>query len=135
FGELDVVIADDLDPVSPGVVEIEEWARLGLDARVRKRLANRLLVVNDKAEVASVVARLLPPRLQCQELVAQIDERHAVVTAAQCEVEQAAIEGQSLANVSDLKRYVVEPNRARFLYLSHVRLRFVDDMGGGAQRS
>src|SRR6266849_1789638 len=54
LGELDVVVADDLYPVAPGVAEIEERARQRLDARRRQRAADRVLVVDHDTEMAAV---------------------------------------------------------------------------------
>src|SRR6266508_2377439 len=46
FGELDIVIADDLDSVAPGVEEIEKGNGQRLDARGRERAAHGVCVVD-----------------------------------------------------------------------------------------
>src|SRR6185437_11573133 len=56
--ELDVAVVDDLNVVAPGVAEVEPAAGLQFDAGVNQRLAGRLLVVDDEAEVAGPVRRL-----------------------------------------------------------------------------
>src|SRR5262245_16495189 len=103
LGELDVIVADDLDPVAPRVEEVEEATGQRLDAGCRERAANRVLVVDHEAEMAAVVGRLLTALLQRQELVAQIDEGRGLALAAQLEIEQAAVEGERLLDIADLE--------------------------------
>ena len=57
--------------------------------------------------------------LNRQELIAQIDKGGSSALAPQLKVEQSTIEGQSLADVSDFERYVVETNRTRFFCIIH----------------
>src|SRR5215211_5724950 len=83
LGELDIVIADDLDSVAPGVKEIEKRARQRLDARGRERAAHGVLVVDHETKMTTVVRWLRAALLQGQELVAQIDERRGLALAAQ----------------------------------------------------
>ena len=64
LGELDVRVADDLDPVAPGIEEVEKRAGQRLDAGFGERLANGFLVVDDEAEVAAVVGGLPAALLQ-----------------------------------------------------------------------
>src|SRR5262249_33190769 len=64
LSELDVVIANDLDAVAPRIEEIEEGSRQCLDPGLRERCADRLLVVDHKAEVATIVTGLSAPLLQ-----------------------------------------------------------------------
>jgi hypothetical protein len=52
-------------------------------------------------------------------LVAQIDKGRSAALAPKFEIEQSIVERQSLFNVTDLERYVVETNRARFSCFSH----------------
>src|SRR5215468_6181747 len=75
LGELDVVVADDLDAVAPGIAEIEEAPGQRLDAGLGQRLADRFLVVDHQPEMTAVVGRLRAALLQRDELVAEIDER------------------------------------------------------------
>ncbi len=111
--ELDVVVADDLDAVAPGVAEVEEAARQRLDARLDQRVAHGLLVVDDEAEMTAVVGGLLAALLQRDELVAQIDEGRGLALAAQREIEQAAVERQGLFDVADLQSDVIETDGTR----------------------
>jgi len=80
LGELDVVLADDLYPVTPGVAEIEERTRQRLDARRRQRAAHRVLVVDHETKMTAVVGALGAALLQREELIAQIDERRGRAT-------------------------------------------------------
>src|SRR6266540_1135598 len=123
FGELDIVIADDLDSVAPGVEEIEKRTGQRLDARGRERAAHGVFVVDHEAEMTAVVGRLGAALLQRKELVAQIDERRGLALAAQLELEQAAVEGQRLLDIADLERDMVETQGARFSCLRHGSLR------------
>src|SRR5262249_29430410 len=119
LGELDVVVAHDLDPVAPRISEIEEAARQHLDLRRLERTARRLLVVDHQAEMAAIVGRLLAAFLEGDELVAQVDEGHGLALAAQLELEQPAVEGQRLLDVADLERHVVEADNARLFRFRH----------------
>src|SRR5262249_37736001 len=119
LGELDVVVADDLYSVAPGVAEIEEAAGQRLDARRRQRAAHRVLVVDHETEMTAVVGGLGAPLLQSQELIAQIDEGRGLALAAQLELEQAAVKGQRLLDVTDLEGDMVETDGARFSWLRH----------------
>src|SRR5262249_50281493 len=114
LGELNVVVADDLYPVAPGVAEIEEPGRQRLDARGRQRAADRVLVVDHETEMTAVVGGLGAAFLQREELIAQIDERRGLALAAQFEVEQASIECQRLLDIADLEGDMVETDGARF---------------------
>src|SRR5262245_66302323 len=124
LAELDVVVADDLDTVAPRVAEIEKLTGQWFDARLRQRAADRILVIDHESEMPAVVGSLLAALLQRDELVAEIDERHGLATAAKLEVEQAAIERQRLIDIPDLESDMIETDRARFLCLSHSCLRF-----------
>ena len=55
FGELDVVVADDLEPVAPGIAEIQERPGDRLDARHGQRCADSFLVVDHKTEVTAII--------------------------------------------------------------------------------
>jgi len=76
--------------------------------------------------VATIVTGLLAAFLKGKKLIAQIDEGSMLALAAQLEFEQAAIEGQSLLDVADLERDVVQSDSAGFAGLGH---------GGGLQLS
>src|SRR5262249_12927832 len=135
LGELNIVVADDLDAVAPRIAEIEEWARQRLDARSRERAAHRLLVVDHEAEMAAVVGRLLAALLQRDELIAQIDEGRGLALAAQLELEQPAIEGQRLLDIAHLERNMIEPDGARFPCFRHGSLRKLVDYHVAMSRS
>src|SRR5262245_66030788 len=96
FGELDVVVADDLNPVAPWIAEIKEPPRQHLDPRVSQGFAHGFLVVHDKSEMTALIRRLPATLLQSEELIAKINERRVLALAAQFEVEQAAVERQRL---------------------------------------
>ena len=80
---------------------------------MRQRFADCILVVDNKPKMATLVSRLSPALLQCEELVAQIDEGRSAALAPKLEFEQSTVESQSLFDVTDFERYVVETNRAR----------------------
>ena len=67
--------------------------------------------------MATIVGRLGTALLQCEKLVAKIDEGRSAALGPKFEIEQSTVEGQSLFNVTDLKRYVVETNSSRFFRL------------------
>src|SRR5206468_6922028 len=106
--ELDVAVVHDLDVVAPGVEEVEPAARLDLDAGGYERLARRLFVVDDEAEVACVVGGLRPAFRKRDELVAHVDEGHAPRAATQLEVEDPTVELERVVDALDLERNVVD---------------------------
>src|SRR5690606_37841305 len=108
----DVFVADDLDPVPPRVEEIEEGAGQGLDSRFLQRGAHRFLVIDDKAEVTAVIRGLPAPRLQCQELVAEINEGGVLAPTSQFEAKESAVKLQRLVDIPDLERHMVDSNGA-----------------------
>jgi hypothetical protein len=57
--------------------------------------------------------------LQCEELVAKIDEGRSAALAPKLEFEQSTVESQSLFDITDFERYVVETHGARFSCFSH----------------
>jgi len=58
--------------------------------------------------------------LQRQELIAQIDEGRSGALAPKFKIEQSTIEDQSLVDIADFKRNVVETNGTRFSWSNHV---------------
>src|SRR5438270_3660625 len=119
LGELDIIVADNLDAVAPGIAEIEKASGQRRDACLRQRLANRLLVVDDETEMAAVIGSLAAALLKRQELVAKVDESRILAPAAQLEIEQAAIEGQRLVDIANFEGDVIEPDCASLLGLRH----------------
>jgi hypothetical protein len=81
FGELDVVVADDLDPVAPGIEKIEKAPGQRLDAGLGQGLAHRLLVIDHQPEMAPVIRWLSAALLQREELIAKIDEGRVLALA------------------------------------------------------
>jgi hypothetical protein len=57
--------------------------------------------------------------LEREELVAQISEGRCAALAAKFEREQSTVESQSLFDITDFERYVVETDRASFSCFSH----------------
>src|ERR1700682_1938318 len=92
FGELNVVVPDDLYPVAPGIEKVEKRSRQGLDARVDQCLMSDLLVIDDKSKMTAVVGGLCPALLERNELVPEIDECHGIAFASKFEVEHATVE-------------------------------------------
>src|SRR5581483_1203684 len=132
LGELDVVVADDLDAVPPRIEEIQEPPRERLDARRGECLAHRFLVIDHEAKMPAVICGLPAALLQREELVAKIDEGHVLALAAQLELEQPAIECQRLFDAADFERDVIETDRARFSCFGHgALLMWLDSMWGG----
>src|SRR5207237_3438933 len=101
LGELDVVVANDLDAVAPWIEEIEEGTVERSDARRLQGATRRLLVIDHETEMAAIVGSLLAPLLKGDELVAEIYEGHGVALAAQLELEEPAVEGQRLLDVAN----------------------------------
>jgi hypothetical protein len=58
LGELYVVVANNLDAIAPGVEKVEKWAGQRLDTRIGQRLADGILVVDHKSEMAALVSGL-----------------------------------------------------------------------------
>jgi hypothetical protein len=52
-------------------------------------------------------------------LVAQIDEGRGAALVPKFEIEQSTVESQSLLDITDLERYMVETNGARFSCFIH----------------
>jgi hypothetical protein len=60
-----------------------------------------ILVVDDEAEMTAIVRGLPSPRLERQELIAEVDEGRTLAPTSQLEVEQAAVERERLVDISD----------------------------------
>ena len=114
LGELNVGVTDDFYTIAPRVQEIEKRAGQGLDACVGQRLADGLLVIDDKAKMTAVVGSLRAALLERNELVAKIDKGSSSALASKLEVEQAAVESQSGFDVTDLQRDMIEPYNTCF---------------------
>ena len=101
LGELDVRVADNLYAIAPRVEKVEKRAGQRLDPRVGQRFADGLLVVDHKTKMAPLVSGLSTAFLQCEELVAQIDEGRSAALAPKLEIEQSTVESQSLFEITD----------------------------------
>src|ERR1700758_4366904 len=107
--ELDVAVVDRLDVVSPRVAEVERGRVRDPDAGRIELGPEGLLVVDDEAEMAIGVRRLGPAAGERDELVAHVHESHGgALPAAQLEVEEAAVPGQSLVDVAHLEGDMVD---------------------------
>src|SRR5829696_5669392 len=97
--ELDVLVGDDLDVVAPGVAN-------PIPADVGSRFPGGperpVPFVDDQPEVAMVVGRLLATFGERDELIADVDERHAPGSPPQRELEDPAVELERLLDVPDL---------------------------------
>jgi hypothetical protein len=72
--------------------------------------------------MTSLVSWLSPAFLQCEELIAQIDEGRSLALPAKLEIEQSAIESESVVYVANFQGYVVQTNRAGFSCFTHTTL-------------
>ena len=122
LGELDVVIADDLDAVAPRIEKIEKLTGQRLYTHLGQRFPHRFLVIDDKPEMTAVIGSLPAAFLKREELIAEIDEGRVLALTAQREVKQASVECQRLFNVVDLDRDMVETNGTRLLCFRHKEL-------------
>src|SRR2546423_727220 len=123
LGELDVVVADDLDAIAPRVEKVEKPAGQRLNARVSQRFADCVLIVDHQSKMAPVVSALGTALLEREELVAQIDEGRGRALTPKLEIEQSTVKSQSLFDITDLESDMVEANGARFSRFGHRILR------------
>jgi hypothetical protein len=71
---LNIIVADDLDAVAPGIAEVKEMAVYWGYAGCVEGAPGCLLVIDHETEMAASVCTLIPSLLQGDELIAQIDE-------------------------------------------------------------
>src|SRR5262252_2327887 len=119
LAELYVLVAHDLDTVTPRIEEIEKSAWQHLHAGSGQRGADRVFVIDDESEMATVIARLSSPLLQGKELIAEIDEGGIIGFSTQLELEQAPVKRQSFVDVADLQGNMVHTHRAGLLCFCH----------------
>src|SRR2546428_10372065 len=100
LGELDIVVADNLYAVAPRVEKVEKLTGQQFEPRVGHCFADCILVVDHKSKMAAVVRGLSTAFLQCEELVAQIDEGRGVAFGPKVEVEQSTVESQSFFDIT-----------------------------------
>src|SRR5262249_55605727 len=122
LGELDVVVANDLYAVAPGVEEIEKLTGQHLHARLHQGAADGFLVIDHQSKMTAVVGGLSAALLECQKLIAQVDEGRGVASAAKLEFEEATVKRQRFVDITDFERDMVETHGARFLWMSHKHL-------------
>ena len=108
--ELDLLVGDDLDLVSPGVEE--RVAAEDLYACLSRRRENSCLIVDDQAEVPRRVRALRASFGEREELVAHVDEGHPVHPATELQVEHPPVEVERLVDRVDFERDVVDPRPA-----------------------
>jgi hypothetical protein len=108
--ELDLVILDDLNPVSVWVSEVEPLARQDLGCDLLQAPSDRFLIVDDKAEVsfATVGVRLE----QGDELVGQIDKRRPGLALGETDVEQLAPKRNRPLDIRDLEGDMIDADQA-----------------------
>src|SRR6516164_5749046 len=87
LGELNVVVADNLYAVAPGVEKVEKRSGQRLDPRVYQRFADGTLVVDHKSDMAAFISGLSEALLQREKLVPKINEGRSDSFAAKLEVE------------------------------------------------
>ena len=61
FGELNVLIINDLNAVAPWIVEVEERSFKLCEACLSKSTTSGLLIVDNRTEMTTLVGRLLAP--------------------------------------------------------------------------
>src|SRR5437762_9091306 len=119
LGELNILVADDLDAVAPRVEKVEKRSREGLDSRVGQCFAGRFLVIDHKSKVTPIVGGLRAALLERNKLVSQIDEGHRVSFASKFEFDKSSVESKSRFDVTDLESDMIEPDDARFFPFRH----------------
>src|SRR5436190_6401472 len=113
LGELDLVVLDDLEPIAPGIEEVEPAAGEDLHAGLLQRRADGGLVVDHQPEVPVLVRRLGTVGRERDELVAEVDEGHPRFDPApELEREDATVELEGRVYVAHLERDVVEADGA-----------------------
>jgi hypothetical protein len=93
---------------------------VGLDPGLGERGPDRVAVVDDEAEVASLVGTLAAALGHGQELVAEVEEGHAAHAAAQLEGEQPPVEVERGVEVCDLERDVVDADQTSRAHISGI---------------
>ena len=123
LGELDIVVADDLDSIAPRIEEIEKRTRQRLDARAASALRTASLSSTTSPKWRPSSAACLRPFCSARNWSPRSMNAEVFALAAQLELEQTAVEGQRLLDVADLERNMVETDGARFPCFRHGSLR------------
>src|SRR5260370_21384259 len=123
LGELDVRVLDDLEPVAPRIEEIEERAFDNARDGGFRQLDDAAAVVDDKAEMPllDAVGRVVGHQGHVDELVAHVDEGVTLALAAQVEIEDPPVPIESLVDVADLDRDMIDADEPRLLSFGHDR--------------
>src|SRR2546428_5067788 len=119
LGELNILVADDLDAVAPRVEKVEKRSREGLDSRVAQCFAGGFLIIDYKSKVTPIVGGLRATLLERKELVSEVDEGHRIAFASKFEIEQAGVESQSRFDVTHFEGDMIESDDARFFPSRH----------------
>ena len=101
-------VGRDLDPVAPGIQEVEETAVDQFHAHRLECFPHERLVVDRDPEVAHRVGPAIGIPDEIDELVAEIDDRHVRRLFIDREVEETPVEFERLADVPDLDRHVID---------------------------
>ena len=119
FAGLESALTSAGAPFLVWVEKVEKRAGQRLDPSVGQCFADCILVIDHESKMAALVGRLSTALLQGEELVAQIDEGRSGALAPKFELEQSTVESQSLFDITDFERYVVETDGARFSCFIH----------------
>lgn len=76
FGELQITVLNNLDPVAPWIEEVEELAIQHLGAGLDCEVARSAPIVDDKSEMPILIRTLMASPAQSNELIAHIDKCH-----------------------------------------------------------
>src|SRR5581483_917646 len=112
FGELAIVVGNDFDAVAPRVEDVHALID-AFDAVLLHRAAHRFAVVHHQTEVAFSIRRLSSSERELDELIAEIDKRVVLASAAQRERKQPAVEFQRPVEIADFEDHVVDAQGAR----------------------
>jgi hypothetical protein len=82
FGELQIAVLDHLDPVTPGVEEVEKISIQHFGARFDREITHSTPIIDDKTEMPILIRTLMASSAQSNELIAQIDKCHHHPTVA-----------------------------------------------------
>jgi hypothetical protein len=78
-----------------------------------------LPIVDDQSEVSLVIGRLAPARGEIHELIAEVDESHAIAAPAQLELEQFAVEFERGVDIIDFEGNVVDADGAGLAWFTN----------------
>src|SRR5262245_47916417 len=99
LGELDVLIGCDLDPISPGIEEIEKRTSQQLNTHVFQRAPDQVFVVHRDTEVPALVGTLVSALCKIDELIAEVNEGFGLAAVRDLELEEAPIKVQRFMDI------------------------------------